>query len=145
MKLEIRPYIGVGPITFGMTAEEVRSILHCSYKEFKRTPMSKTTMDAFQPLGIFVCYDTDRKCNAVEMTQPAQPSYGVHELLGSSFAKVSELIRGLDLEVVLDAAGLTSFALGIGLYADGWKKNSLQPVESVIGFQRGYYEKMKIE
>jgi hypothetical protein len=139
MKLEIRSYSGVGPIMFGMPAEEVRSTLGCAYKEFKRTPISKTITDAFQPLGIFVCYNIDRKCNAIEMARPAQPFYAGHELLSDSFDKVFGLIRGFDPEVKADECGLTSFALGIGLYAPGCGKDRLLPVEGVIAFQRGYY------
>jgi hypothetical protein len=143
MKFEIRSYSGVGPIIFGMTAEEVRLILGCAYKEFKRTPISKTITDAFQPLGIFVCYTIDRKCNAIEMARPAQPFYAGHELLSDSFDKAFELIRGFDPEVSFREDGLTSFALGIGLYAPGCDKDRLLPVESVIAFQRGYYETKK--
>jgi hypothetical protein len=143
MTFEINSYVGVGPILFGMTAEEVRSTLGCAYKEFKRTPISKTITDAFQPLGIFVCYTIDRKCNAVEMARPAQAFYAGHELLRDSFDKAFELMRGFDPEVSSRDDGLTSFALGIGLYAPGCRKDRLLPVESVIAFQRGYYDAKK--
>ena len=143
MRLEIHSDVGVGPILFGMTAEEVRSTLGCAFKEFKRTPISKTITDAFQSLGIFVCYNVDRKCNAIEMARPAQVVYAGHELLSDSFDKAFELIRGFDPEVVSREDGLTSFALGIGLYASGCGKDRLLPVESVIVFQRGYYDARK--
>jgi hypothetical protein len=143
MKPEIRSYVGVGPIMFGMKAEEVRSTLVCAYREFKRVPFAKTTTDAFQPLGIYVYYTIDRKCNAIEMARPAQPFYADHELIGGSFDKMFDLIRGFDPEVKTDESGLTSFALGIGLYAPGCGKDRLLPVESVIAFQRGYYDAKK--
>ena len=140
MKFEICPYVSVGPIMFGMTAEQVRSILGCAYKEFKRGPFAKTITDAFQPLGIFACYDIDRKCNAVEMVLPAQLLYNGRELLGGSFDKIFDLIYSFDSEVKADKDGLTSFALGIGLYAPGCAKDGLLRVESIIAFQRGYYD-----
>lgn len=143
MKLEILPHVGVGPIKFGMTAEDVRSTLDCAYKEFKRTPISKTITDAFQSLGLFVCYNIDRKCNAIEMARPAQVFYGGHELLNNSFEKALELMRGFDPQVSSREDGLTSFALGIGLYAPSCKKDRLLPVESVIAFQHGYYDAKK--
>jgi len=143
MKFEISSYIGVGPIMFGMTAEAVRSTLDCAYKEFKRGPFAKTTTDAFQPLGIFVYYTIDRKCNAIEMARPAQPFYAGHELISGSFGKIFDLIRGFDSEVKTNESGLTSFALGIGLYAPGCGKDRLAPVESIIAFQRGYYDAKK--
>jgi hypothetical protein len=144
MQLEIRPYIGVGPILFGMTAEEVRSTLDCAYKEFKRGPFAKTITDSFQPIGVFVCYNVERKCNAIEMGRPAQPFYAGHELLSDSFEKASELMLGFDPEVVFRDDGFTSFALGIGMYAPSCRKDRLLPVESVIAFQRGYYDTKKI-
>src|SRR5579859_6377030 len=138
MNFEIRSYVGVGPIMFGMTAEEVRSTLGCAYKEFKRGPFAKTITDAFQPFGIFACYDIDGRCNAIEMARPAQPFYAGHELISGSFDKIFDLIHGFDPEVKTDESGLTSFALGIGLYAPGCGKDRLLPVEGVIAFQRGY-------
>lgn len=143
MKLEINPHIGVGPITFGMTDEQVRATLKCEYREFKRTPISKTVTDSFQSLGMFICYDIERKCNAIEMARPAQPYYGNCAPLSGSFTQASELIKILDSEVVCDSSGLTSFTLGIGLNAPGCCKNSSSPVESVIVFQRGYYASAK--
>ena len=143
MKLEIHSYIGVGPIIFGMTAEEVRATLGREYKEFKRTPISKTITDAFQSLGIFVCYNINRKCIAVEMTRPAQPFYAGHELISGSFDKSFELIHGFDPDVKTVEGGLTSIALGIGVYAPGCGKDRLLPVESVMAFQLGYYDAKK--
>ena len=55
---------------FGMTAEEVRSLLG-AYEEFKRGSDSKTITDAFQSRGIFVCYNVGKKCTAIEMAKPA--------------------------------------------------------------------------
>jgi hypothetical protein len=140
MRLALRSYVGVGPIKFGMTAEDVRSTLACPHNEFKRTPTSKTITDAFQPLGILVCYNIEKKCNAIEMARPAEVFYEGHQLLGGSFQKVSQFIRGFDREVCSREDGLTSFALGIGLYAPGCGEEPLLPVESVIAFQPGYYD-----
>lgn len=139
-RFDIKSYVGVGPIVFGMTAEEVRSTLGCAYTEFKKSQSSKTTTDAFDSLGVFVYYNVDRKCNAIEMARPARPFYAGHELLNDSFEKVYELIRGFDPVVSLDADGLTSFGLGIGLYAPFCRNDRLSPAEGVIVFKRGYYE-----
>jgi hypothetical protein len=137
MILEIRPYTNVGPIFFGMTAEQVRVILNGPYREFKRTPVSKTVTDAFQSLGVFVCYDADRRCSAVETARSSQPVFAGRDLLGGHFGVTCEWLRTLDPELVMREDGLTSFALGIGLYSPGCVKDSLSSVESVIGFHRG--------
>ena len=139
-RLEIKSYVGVGPIVFGMTAKEVRSALGCTYEEFKRDPMSPIITDAFDSLGVFVCYNVDKKCNAIEMAAPAQPFFAGRDLLNNSFGNVFEYLRGFDRGVNLRIDGLTSFALGIGLYAPDCVKDRPSPAESVIAFERGYYE-----
>jgi hypothetical protein len=38
MTYEIKPYIGVGSIEFGMTESEVRSAIGGEFRQFKKTP-----------------------------------------------------------------------------------------------------------
>ena len=48
------------------------------------------------------------------MAALARPFYAGHDLLGSSFGKVFDFLRGFDPAVSLRVDGLTSFALGVG-------------------------------
>ena len=69
-RLEIKSYVGVGPIVFGMTAEEVRSTLGCTYIEIAKGLSSTPNADAFDSLGVFVYYNLKKKCKAIEMAGP---------------------------------------------------------------------------
>ena len=142
MNLEIHSYVGVGLITFGMTRDEVRSVLPGPYEDFQRgkpKDASKLPDHFFKELGIFVYYAPDGKCKAIEMTSWARPTYAGHQLLGVPPGPVIKLICDLDPKFATDSAGLTAFTLGIGLYIPGQKHNDLD-IEGVIAFQRGYYD-----
>ena len=142
MNLEIHSYVGVGPITFGMTRDDVRSILPGPYIMFHRGKPKdafQLPTDFYEALGIFIGYAPDGKCKAIEMASPARPTYAGHQLLGVPPGPVLKLIRDLDPNVATDSAGLTAFALGIALYIPGQKHNDLD-IEGVIAFRRGYYD-----
>ena len=51
-----------------------------------------------------------------------------------------EFLRGIDPGVSLNNDGLTSYALGIGLYVPNCLRERMARIESVIAFRRGYYE-----
>lgn len=137
MNLEIHSHVGVGPINFGMTMEEVRSIVPCPYDEFSR--FGKKLTDAFHALGLFVGYSLEGKCEAIEMASPAQPVYAGQKLLSSPPEQVLKFVRDLDPKTLADNSGLTSFALGIGFYVPGTRHGDLD-IETVIAFRRGYYD-----
>lgn len=56
MNLDIKPYIEVGPIHFGMTVDEVRRSIASVPKAFFKGPDSKMPTDAFREFGIHVYY-----------------------------------------------------------------------------------------
>jgi hypothetical protein len=134
----ILPYVGVGPLRFGMSPAEVRTALGATGERFRRTPHSREA-DAFTTEGVFVYYDEAGRCEAVEMTSPAKPEFGGRELLGKQYNDTATFIRTLDPDMREEAAGLTALGLGIGLYCSGAGKNSDLAVEAVIAFKRGYF------
>jgi len=139
MQLPIIPYESVGPIRFGMTREDVRKTLALPYTSFRKSQESKTTSDAFDDEGIYVYYRESETVEAVEMALPAHPILKGVELLGRPYRDVSAFIESLDPGTTKDDSGLTSFKLGAGLYAPGAAKEPIEPVESVIVFDKDYY------
>ena len=139
MQLEIESYRRVGPLTFGMTAVEVRSVMRLPVEPFKRS-MEEGYTDAFGELGIYVTYDRLGLCEAVEIASPAQPTFRGREILGRPFKEVHESLLKLDPELDVDDTGLTALGLGIGVYAPGISEDPSTPVEAVIAFKRGYYD-----
>src|SRR5438093_1211210 len=111
MELQIESYIRVGPITFGMPMVEVRGVLQVQHREFRRSAMSKTVTDAFQSLGVFVCYNVDGRCSAVEMAAPSRAILLGEDVLAKPVMEIREWFRGLDANIKVDGAGITSLGL----------------------------------
>lgn len=140
---DIVPNIGVGPIKFGMTREEVRAAIGADATPFRRAvinTMEQPLQDSFRDLGIFVEYNPLGKCVAVEFGGPAAPSFQGETFLGQPYSRVREWFRTKDSAVEEDDSGLTSLALGIGIYTPNARANPDRLVEGVIAFKDGYYE-----
>jgi hypothetical protein len=138
MNLEIRSYVGVGDIMFGATREQTRRLVGGAFKTFKRTEDSLTPMDVFLNGSLFVYYDVEEKCEAVEFAAPLNPLIGGIKLLGQPFKDIVAWIKLRDANLELDSSGFTSPALGISGYAPGCSRDENTPVEGVIAFRHGY-------
>ena len=142
MEFEITPYVGVGPITFGMTRAEVRRRIAAPVEPFLKTPDSAVPTDAFDPMGIHVHYDSENQCEAVEFGLLSTiPTFRDQPLLGQRFARIERWLRAIDPDVRSDSSGLTSRTFGFGLYAPSASDDPQSPVEGVIVFRRGYYDR----
>jgi hypothetical protein len=139
MKLDIRPTVGVGPIRFRMSREEVRAAIGVPARSFSKTPESPALSDAFDDEGVHVHYRNDGRCEAVEIAAPCRPLYRGRELIGKPYAPVRDWLRTLDESLEEDDTGLTSHALCLGLYASNPREFPEDPVEAVIVFEEGYY------
>lgn len=139
MDFDIKTYVGVGSITFGMSAEEVRKVLQVTVEAVNKGSSGIPT-DFFEALGIFVYYKQHEVCKAVEFAGPASPTFRSQHLLGQSYRAMEQWVKTLDPEVVLEDAGLTSYKFGFGLYAPSAKKEPDLPVKGVIVFEKDYYD-----
>src|SRR5919106_7025414 len=118
MEFDITPYVGVGPITFGMTRAEVRRRLEAPVESFMKTPTSAAPADAFDTLGLHVHYDSDDRCEAVEFVRLLTiATFRGQPLLGQPFAEVKRWLQAIDSDVRSDSSGLTLLTFGFGLYA----------------------------
>ncbi len=140
MDYEIRPYAGVGPISLGMPAEEVRKTLHEPPEPVDKSHSTIPT-DFFQGSGIFVYYRDPGVCEAVEFGGPISPTFEGQHFLGRPYSEIEPWVKVLDPEAELDDAGLTSYLYGFGLYAEGARKEPDLPIEGVIVFDEGYYNR----
>jgi hypothetical protein len=140
MKMQITPYVGIGPIRFGMSRAEARAAMGAPVREFKKTPNSAIPTDAFPSLGVHIYYKAPDVCEAIEVASPADPILFGKQLLGQRFDSLCEWFRNLDNEVKVDEVGLTSLLYGVGFYAPSLKSSPSTPIEAVIVFERGYYD-----
>ena len=139
MDLLIRPYEGIGPLSFGMDSGTVRSVLGGTVRSFKKTPDAKVPTDAFDGHGIHVYDDDAGRCEAVEVASPATPILQDQPLIGRPFKELRHLLEQIDPKTEVDETGLTAPSLGIGLFAPFASDSPGEPVEGVIVFKKGYY------
>ena len=138
MDWTIRPNVGVGPLRFGMTRQEVRRTIGAQPTGSATVPRSSSPTDDFLEQGLHIYYDDSDHCMAIEMAMPATPILEGRPILGEPFCVVRDWLSALDPAIETDDDGLTSKALGSGLYAPAVDKNQNSPVEAVIAFAPGH-------
>jgi hypothetical protein len=140
MECVIASHKGVDRLLFGMSASQVRALLHARFKSFKRTPDAAHPCDYFADVGLFANYDKTGRLEAIELASPAAPGlYGIN-LLGMGFDQVMKYLKSKDTQLEREANGVISLALGISLYAPHAAKDPKLPAESVLVFVPGYYD-----
>lgn len=138
MNFEIKPYIGVGCIQLGMKREDVRKCFNNVYRESKKGSSNGNNSDAFT--CCYVYYNKRDICEAIEFFGDARVTMSGILMLGESYSKVKKYIESMDNFISIDDSGFTSFKYGIGIYAPFAQDEPDEPVESVIVFQKGYYD-----
>jgi hypothetical protein len=138
-ELQITPYVGIGPIRFGISKAEVRASLAVPVREFRKTPSAVMPTDAFPSLGLHIYYKLPGLCEAVEAADPAKPTLFGKDLIAQPFNMLHEWLRELDEEIKVDETGLTSLRFGVGFFAPGLKSDPAALVEAVIVFEKRYY------
>ncbi|MFL5277069.1 MAG: hypothetical protein ACJ79T_11385, partial [Myxococcales bacterium] len=101
-------------------------------------PRSSSPTDDFLEQGLHIYYDDSDHCVAIEMAVPATPILEGRPILGEPFCVVRDWLSAIDPAIETDDDGLTSKALGSGLYAPAVDKNQNSPVEAVIAFAPGH-------
>ncbi|MBE1162757.1 ABC transporter ATP-binding protein [Dyella acidiphila] len=140
MNYEISPLEGVRGIRFGMNFQAVRSLVGIDFKSFKRTASAVFPCDHFSEAGVFAYYDANGALEALELAEPAAPTFDGVNLLGLSFESVLALLESKDASVSKEADGAISLALGVSVYAPQALKDPTANCESVVVFKRGYYD-----
>lgn len=140
-ELIICPYQSVGQIRFGMTREEVRSLLGEPSATFYKGLNTESPTDAYDHVGVHVYYaHPSGYCEALEFFEPAQLLLAEKPLFQLSFVQLKEWLSSQDSELEIDDEGLTCFKYGLGLYAPEWKEDANLPVQGILVFNdRNYY------
>jgi hypothetical protein len=136
---EIQPGIGVGPIRFGMTVDEVRKAMGLPFCVFSKTVDSSFPTDAFDEAGVHVYYKAFGICEAVELWGDAEVFVGSYQLLRIDCLNARAILRSIDPDCVLDENGITSTALGVSVSCSGPVDDSSAWTEAVLVFEPGYY------
>lgn len=118
----------------------MRAILGGTFRSFKKTPFDEVPADFFDDIGVHVYYKEGEVCEAVEASSPSLPTFQNEPLLGRPFQELRDRFVSMDADAEVDESGLTSYRLGIGLYAPSAAEDADEPAEAVIAFERGYYD-----
>jgi hypothetical protein len=139
--LIIHPHKGVGPVTFGMTRDEVRRAVG-EAPDPVRAPQNS---EHFAKAGMLIHYDENGKVEAVGLTQNAAVSYNGYDLFAHSATEVRQWARGQHVNLD-DENGFVSTVLGLSMSAPGIDEADLDdderhdPAQSFLVFRSGYYE-----
>src|SRR5437899_12990923 len=82
LKMEIRPFEGLGDVRFGMRRGDARALLGQEFRSFKKTPLADRLTDAYTQFGLHLYYDGQDRLEFVEAFQPCVPIFRGVELLG---------------------------------------------------------------
>lgn len=137
MEQEIKPYVGVGKIQFGMNSEQIKSILgdECVRIDNRYVPGYK---ECFK--GINIHYGANGCCEAIEGNSQAGFNYENILIVDQPFSKVLKKFREIDKAIVVDENGFISYELGIGAYVPTLKKSKNELIKSVLVFKKNYYD-----
>lgn len=140
---EIQPLKGVGPLTFGMTRDEVRGALGPPGEEFVRSPQFAPgcTEWIYGASEVFVGFDPAGRCESVMLCPPGDARLNGVSLLSGSAADAWAYLKRLDADASVENESLTSLKVGLAIYGpdvgtefEEWG----EPALSVLAFRKGY-------
>ena len=138
--LEYINKVSVGNIHFNESREQINSLFDVKPRIFVRTPNDTNSSDYYVELGIFVYYDENNKCDAVEMIAPAKVSYKNYSLFNKSYKEILSTISTFSSDIEEDNEGFISKSEGIGVYAPSKNEEENASPETIIFFREGYYD-----
>jgi hypothetical protein len=139
MTWEIASYVGAEPIKFGQSRELVRQYFTEEAKSFLRSSEDTVLTDVFNEAGVFVYYDDNDLCQAIEFFEPAEVKWQKNLLLPKTYDQLLNVMRENDDQLDEDENGFISYKHGIGAYKEDIDE-SQGPADTIICFQKDYYK-----
>lgn len=145
MRHEIRPYVGVDRLRFGMTVQEVRDILGEPRTRFRRDSRTSGDPDTEEFADLFVSFDAQGKCDFVEIFGGEVFLEG-YQLFPGEYVEVLEGISAMGGDLRCDDAGCESMKYGVTLYVPdatdlAYDDCDESPLVVAAGaFRRGYWD-----
>lgn len=133
----INPHIGAGVLVLGMTPDEIQKVLDFYPKKFRRY---KEEVESENYGFCFIYYKKPNLCEAMEFTCPATVSFIGKNLLDIPYNEALEFVKKYDSDLQCDLDGFKSYKFGFGVYAPVAFMEPQEPVQSVIVFEKGYYD-----
>lgn len=132
----IKSYEGFDNISFGMSPDEVKTELKREPKKFYKIVDDAHASDDYG--DFFVYYNEHCLCEAIEFNKYAKVKFKNIILFDLEYKELEKRIIQFDNNLEIDETGFISNKLGIGVYIID--KDCNTPVDSVIIFEKGYYQ-----
>ena len=138
--MDIKVGLGIGPLLFGMTIDETRQAMRVEHPETVEKGMpGEPPCDLFNE-EIYAYYNKAGRLQAVECWAPVRPTLDGINLLGMSAKEAMTLLSSRDPSLTYERGGATARSLGVGLYIPHPGREAREPAETVIVFEKGYYD-----
>lgn len=129
---QIQPFVGVGPVAFGMTRDSVRRQLNEEPRVIVKNP-GHPPMEQYPKSGLQAHYDSLGLLELVEFYPTSSVDIGGIELLGRGLDDVRHDLAGVGLSARNDGLGDIMYdSHGFGLYVES------DEIASVSVFSREY-------
>lgn len=123
-------------ILFGMTRYEIHHLIGKPNQEFKRG-LSKTITDYYKDEGLFVLYDINYYCEAIEFANDSNLIINSKNVLEFGFSALVEEYGKKSIHMdIEDGKGVTFLDLGFGVS----KIDNTDKIETIIVFSSNYWE-----
>lgn len=140
MRFPIVSYESVGPLRFGMRLHQIEECLGKKADVFRGFGDSKLARALLENTGVFVDFVYPDVSVAYELTLPAKPYFEQHSLLEESADSLFAWLKGFDADWQDTVSGPNFFSLGLSIYAPNFDDEPNSPPESVLVFERGYWD-----
>jgi hypothetical protein len=139
IKWEIHPYVGVGPIKFGMNKKQVQHIIGKSGKEYVKNKI------LFQPEDFTVSFDSSGKCEYIEFYERSNLVFKNILFFKKPIKIIINQLKGIDKNIKIETknvgsyANITSNSLGVSFGSSRKLDNPAAEIISVYVFKKGYH------
>jgi hypothetical protein len=143
MEFIIKPFESLGPVKFGATVDEVRTVLNSPWESFRKNVAVDKTTDAFDQLGFHVYYNEANQCEAIECFASATLSFQGQRLIGRSYQELRDWFKLIDPQIIIDSGGLEARSFGIAIYAPNFHEidRPTEIIEGAMIVDRGYFQR----
>jgi hypothetical protein len=130
----IAPYVGVGPLKFGMSRARARSQFEGVPMTFRQGPYAIGETDAYGDLGLHLYYDSEDLLRCIMAFESGPIHFKNVVLLNRPLQEILDALATLGLTSRYDDEGYWLDEAGFVLHApDG-------VIKAVTVYRRGYYE-----
>ncbi|MEJ5977879.1 hypothetical protein WG901_14615 [Novosphingobium sp. PS1R-30] len=144
MKFTIYPLRGVQNIEFGMSSEQVASIMKAAPEKFFRGGRGegggKFPSDHYHEQGVFFYYDDDGHLEGIEFATPAEPEFGGVNFLQIPASHAVAIVAGIDPDASVDNEGVISRKLSLAIWSPNVGDSPDAPAESMAIGRAGSYD-----